>query len=39
MRWFMTLIVALAAGFAGAALWDTSGLGGPSRNIASWKRA
>lgn len=28
MRWFMTLIVALAAGFAGAALWDTSGLGG-----------
>ena len=30
MRWFMTLIVALAAGFAGAALWDTSGLGGQS---------
>ena len=30
MRWFLTLIVALAAGFAGAALWDTSGLGGPS---------
>src|SRR5690606_22623768 len=27
MRWFMTLIVALAAGFAGAALWDVSGLG------------
>ena len=30
MRWFMTLIVALAAGYAGAALWDTSGLGGQS---------
>lgn len=30
MRWFMTLIVALAAGFAGAALWDASGLGGKS---------
>ena len=30
MRWFLTLIVALAAGFAGAALWDTSGLGGQS---------
>ena len=30
MRWFMTLVVALAAGFAGAALWDTSGLGGQS---------
>lgn len=30
MRWFMTLIVALAAGFAGAALWDASGLGGQS---------
>ena len=30
MRWFMTLIVALAAGFAGAALWDTTGLGGKS---------
>ncbi len=28
MRWFMTLVVALAAGFAGAALWDTTGLGG-----------
>jgi protein-disulfide isomerase len=28
MRWFMTLIVALAAGFAGAALWDATGLGG-----------
>ena len=28
MRWFMTLIVALAAGFAGAALWDVTGLGG-----------
>jgi len=30
MRWFMTLIVALAAGFAGAALWDVTGLGGNS---------
>jgi protein-disulfide isomerase len=30
MRWFMTLIVALAAGFAGAALWDSTGLGGYS---------
>ena len=30
MRWFMTLVVALAAGFAGAALWDASGLGGHS---------
>ena len=28
MRWFLTLIVALAAGFAGAALWDVTGLGG-----------
>jgi protein-disulfide isomerase len=28
MRWFMTLVVALAAGFAGAALWDVTGLGG-----------
>jgi protein-disulfide isomerase len=28
MRWFMTLIVALAAGFAGAAMWDAAGLGG-----------
>jgi protein-disulfide isomerase len=28
MRWFMTLIVALTAGFAGAALWDATGLGG-----------
>ena len=28
MRWFMTLIVALAAGFAGAAVWDATGLGG-----------
>jgi protein-disulfide isomerase len=28
MRWLMTLIVALAAGFAGAALWDVTGLGG-----------
>jgi len=30
MRWFMILVVALAAGFAGAALWDVSGLGGKS---------
>ena len=30
MRWFMTLIVALTAGFAGAALWDATGLGGRS---------
>jgi len=28
MRWLMTLIVGLAAGFAGAALWGASGLGG-----------
>ena len=27
MRWFMTLVVALVAGFAGAALWDATGLG------------
>jgi protein-disulfide isomerase len=27
MRWAVTLIVALLAGFAGAALWDVSGLG------------
>lgn len=27
MRWFMTLIVALTAGFAGAALWEATGLG------------
>ena len=30
MRWFLTLVVALAAGFAGAALWDATGLGGES---------
>lgn len=30
MRWLMTLVVALAAGFAGAALWDATGLGGGS---------
>jgi protein-disulfide isomerase len=30
MRWFMTLVVALAAGFAGAALWDVTGLGARS---------
>ena len=28
MRWFLTLIIGLAAGFAGAALWDFTGLGG-----------
>lgn len=27
MRWFVTFVVALASGFAGAALWDVSGLG------------
>src|SRR5690606_18346819 len=27
MRWVMTIVVALAAGFAGAALWGMSGLG------------
>lgn len=30
MRWFITFVVALAAGFAGAALWDVTGLGGKS---------
>lgn len=30
MRWSITLLVALVAGFAGAALWDASGLGGHS---------
>lgn len=28
MRWFLTLVISLAAGFAGAAVWDLSGLGG-----------
>ena len=28
MRWLATLIIALAAGFAGAAAWDLTGLGG-----------
>lgn len=28
MRWTLTIIVALLAGFAGAALWDLTGLGG-----------
>ena len=28
MRWFATLVIALAAGFAGAAAWDLTGLGG-----------
>lgn len=27
MRWFLTLLIALAAGFAGAALWNLTGLG------------
>jgi protein-disulfide isomerase len=27
MRWFLTLVIALAAGFGGAALWDATGLG------------
>jgi protein-disulfide isomerase len=27
MRWFLTLVIALAAGFGGAALWDMTGLG------------
>jgi protein-disulfide isomerase len=27
MRWFLTVVIALAAGFAGSALWDLSGLG------------
>ena len=42
MRWFLTLVIGLAAGFAGAAAWDLSGLGarstrpvcfGPSREL------
>ncbi|HYD23214.1 MAG TPA: DsbA family protein [Croceibacterium sp.] len=28
MRWLLTLVIALAAGFAGAAAWDLAGLGG-----------
>lgn len=28
MRWALTLLLSLGAGFAGAALWDVSGLGG-----------
>jgi protein-disulfide isomerase len=27
MRWFFTVLIALAAGFAGSALWDVTGLG------------
>ena len=27
MRWFLTLVIALASGFAGAAVWDVTGLG------------
>lgn len=30
MRWFLTLVIALAAGFAGAALWDLTGMGNRS---------
>jgi protein-disulfide isomerase len=30
MRWFLTLVIGLAAGFAGAAAWDLSGLGARS---------
>jgi len=30
MRWFLTLVIALASGFAGAAAWDLTGLGGRS---------
>jgi len=30
MRWALTLVIALAAGFAGAALWDLTGLGNRS---------
>jgi protein-disulfide isomerase len=30
MRWFLTLVIALAAGFAGAALWDLTGFGNQS---------
>ncbi|MEO0061932.1 MAG: hypothetical protein RLZZ08_492 [Pseudomonadota bacterium] len=30
MRWFATIVIALVAGFTGAALWDVSGLGGRS---------
>ena len=30
MRWFLTLVISLAAGFAGAALWDLTGLGNRS---------
>jgi len=30
MRWFLTLVIGLAAGFAGAAAWDLTGLGGQS---------
>jgi protein-disulfide isomerase len=27
MRWYLTVVIALAAGFAGSALWDLTGLG------------
>lgn len=30
MRWILTIVVALLAGFSGAALWDLTGLGGQS---------
>jgi protein-disulfide isomerase len=30
MKWLITIVLALAGGFAGAALWDVSGFGGQS---------
>jgi protein-disulfide isomerase len=30
MRWLLTVVIALAAGFAGSALWDVTGLGNKS---------
>jgi protein-disulfide isomerase len=34
MRWLVTVVIALAAGFAGAGLWDLSGLG--DRSARAW---
>lgn len=34
MRWFLTFVIALAAGFSGAALWDVSGLA--NRSTHAW---
>src|SRR6188768_4311775 len=34
MRWFFTVLIALAAGFAGSALWDLSGLA--DRSTRAW---